>query len=486
MKRLIRRLLTCSAPAILAAGLVGCPVNPATGEHQLILISESQEIEMGREYSKQVEAQLGLYDNPQLQEYVSRIGLELASKSEKPNLPWSFKVVDDVVVNAFALPGGFIFVTRGILAHFNSEAELAGVLGHEIGHVTARHSAEQMSRAQMAQLGVGLGGVFVPEVIQYADLINAGLGILFLKFGRDDERQSDGLGFRYMQRAGYDPREMVEVFDMLGRVTAAAGGQGIPSWLSTHPDPGERQQRMERALAEAGDTVGGEVGRERYLQMINGLICGDNPRQGFFRGQTFMHPDLQLQLDFPPGWKTQNAPTAVVAISEQEDAIIQLSFGQGATAEEAARAFLSQEGITAGTGSSQPVHGSPARWSYWSATTEDGTQLAGLAAFIGYKGQVFEIMGYTLQAKLSSYDSTFKTSLGSFQQLTDRTALNVQPNRIQTVKLERAMTLARFNQRYPSTVDLATLALLNDVAEDATIPAGEWVKRVVAGSGPRR
>jgi predicted Zn-dependent protease len=153
----MRRFRALPALALATLTLTACPVNPATGERQLMLISEAQEIEMGRQGAQQVEVSLGLYDNPDLQEYVSQVGLDLAANSEKPDLPWSFKIVDDLVVNAFALPGGFIFVTRGILTHFNSEAELAGVLGHEIGHVTARHSAEQISRAQAAQLGVGVG-----------------------------------------------------------------------------------------------------------------------------------------------------------------------------------------------------------------------------------------------------------------------------------------------------------------------------------------
>jgi predicted Zn-dependent protease len=140
----MRTLRPLPAVALLALSVVSCPVNPATGERQLILVSERQEIEMGREGAKQVEALIGLYDDPDLQAYVDQIGQELAAKSERPGLPWSFKVVDDPVVNAFALPGGFIYVTRGILGHFNSEAELAAVVGHEIGHVTARHSAPQV------------------------------------------------------------------------------------------------------------------------------------------------------------------------------------------------------------------------------------------------------------------------------------------------------------------------------------------------------
>jgi predicted Zn-dependent protease len=475
---------TRSIPLVFFAAvtLAGCPVNPATGERQLILISEAQEIEMGRQGAQQVEASIGLYDNPELQEYVSQIGLDLAAKSEKPNLPWTFKIVDDVVVNAFALPGGFIFVTRGILADFNSEAELAGVLGHEIGHVTARHSAEQISRAQAAQLGVGVGYIFLPEIASYGDIINVSFGLLFLKFGRDDERQADDLGFRYMRRTGYDPNEMVKVFEMLDRVSAAAGGSGLPVWLSTHPDPGERRQRMEQRLAEVGGESGGAVERTRYLQKIDGLVYGENPRNGFFRGNTFLHPDLEFQIDFPAEWKRQNMARQVVAVSPDEDAIIQLTLADESSAAQAADTFFSQSGIQPGRASGTPVNGLPARSGYFGATTSDGTELRGLAVFIEYGKLVYQVMGYTLADRWSTYAETFRASFGSFDRLTDSAALSVQPARLEIVRLDRSMTLAQFAERYPSSVDIETLALINGVGADETLAAGQLVKRVVGGS----
>jgi predicted Zn-dependent protease len=466
----------------MAATLVGCPVNPATGERQLILVSENQEIEMGREGSQQVEAAMGLYDDPDLQEYVNRIGQELASKSEKPGLPWSFKVVDDVIVNAFALPGGFIFVTRGILAHFNSEAELAGVLGHEIGHVTARHSAEQISRAQVAQIGLVAGTVFVPEFTPYANLAGSGLGLLFLKFGRDDERQSDDLGFRYMTRAGYDPMQMVEVFEMLGRVSASAGGSGIPSWLSTHPDPGERRERMQRALAESG-TSGGAIGQDRYIEMIDGLVFGENPRNGYFRGADFLHPDLEFRVTLPSGWKTQNTPQAVFAGSPDEDAILQLSLGKGESVDAAAQSFLGQQGIQAGPTTRAAVNGLPAAWATFSATSQN-TQLRGVVAFIAYNDLIYQILGYTLASKISTYDPVFRASMESFDRLTDPAALGVQPKRIEIVRLDRAMTFEQFVERYPSRADVKELTLINDVQEGEALPAGRYMKRVVGGVLP--
>ncbi|HEX8907544.1 MAG TPA: M48 family metalloprotease, partial [Longimicrobiaceae bacterium] len=192
--RLPRRA-AAGALALLAAG--SCARNPVTGHRELALISEAQEIQMGQQGAQEVAQTLGLLPDQALQDYVQRIGAALAAKSERPNLQWTFRAVDDPSPNAFALPGGYIFVTRGILNLMDSEAELAGVLGHEIGHVTARHTVQQLSRQQLAQLGLGIGSILSPTVAQLGNALGSGLQLLFLKYGRDDERQADELGFRY-------------------------------------------------------------------------------------------------------------------------------------------------------------------------------------------------------------------------------------------------------------------------------------------------
>ena len=223
------------ASALLTA--TGCAVNPATGQRQFMLISEAEEIEMGREADGPITESLGLYESEALQATVRDLGNEMASRSERPALPWSFKLVDDPMVNAFALPGGFIFITRGIMAALNSEAELAGVIGHEIGHVTARHSASQMSSQQLQQIGLGVGYILSSDVASVAGALSVGLGLLNMRYSRGDESQSDELGVRYMSRAGYDPNALVGVFQTL----ALAGGgveKGVfPSGPRPTPTP---------------------------------------------------------------------------------------------------------------------------------------------------------------------------------------------------------------------------------------------------------
>jgi len=333
MQRLTVVLIACLALAM------GCAINPATGKRQLMLISESSEINLGRENDEAVVAQMGIYESPELEQYIDDLGQEIAAISERPHLPWTFRLVDDPVVNAFALPGGYIYVTRGILAHLDNEAELVSVLGHEVGHVTARHGANQMSKAQLASVGMNVGMVLAPEEMQqFGDAFQSGMGLLFLKFGRDDERQADDLGLRYMVRTGYDPSEMPEVFDTLDRVSQAQGAQRTPAWTSTHPAPENRSARLHEAITELDPAqLGTRVDRDEYLSRLDGLVFGDDPRHGLFRDDLFLHPSLEFQFSFPDGWDLKNLRQAVIGQSPGEDAMITLSMAQEGTAREALR-----------------------------------------------------------------------------------------------------------------------------------------------------
>ncbi len=474
--RIIRRVVPL---AVLALVFVNCATNPATGARELMLVSEGQEVAMGRQADPAVVASFGLYPDSGTQRFVSQIGLGMAAISERPGLPWSFRVVDDPVINAFALPGGFIYITRGIMAHFNSEAQLAAVVGHEIGHVTARHSASQMSRQQLAQVGLVAGMVLAPDLQDYIGIAGASLQLLFLKYGRDDEREADLLGFRYMQRESYDAREMPPVFAMLGAVSAASGAERVPGWLSTHPDPEDREQRIQALIAQSGrDFSGTRVARDEYLRRLDGMVYGQNPREGFFRGATFLHPDLEFQIDFPSGWQTVNQKQAVLGQSPKKDAVMELRLADQATPEAAAREFLGQEGITPGRTRSQQINGLPATIAEFQATTEQGT-LQGLVAFISYNELTFRLLAYAASNNWSAYQGAVGQSFGSFDRLTDTRALSVQPLRLSIVQLDRGMTMRQFVERYPSPESVERLALLNQVDPDEPMDRGRLVKRVV-------
>lgn len=459
-----------------------CTVNPATGRREFMLVSEGQEISMGREYDPQIVNEFGLYPDSSLQSYVTELGLQLARRSERPNLPWTFRVVDDPIVNAFALPGGFIYVSRGIMAYFNSEAELVSVLGHEIGHVTARHSSRQLTQQQLAQLGLVAGVILAPELADFAGVAQAGLSLLFLKFSRDDERQADDLGLRYLRAAGYDPREMPKVFAMLARVSAASGGGRVPGWLSTHPDPEDRELRIRRQIGEPAGSEG-RVNREQYLKRLQGMIFGANPREGFFRGSRFLHPDLRFQVTFPAGWRTSNQRQGVYAQSPEHDALIELRLVSASSPQSAVMDLLSRRNVTAGMIQSHLLNGFPAASARFEVQSEQGI-LSGLVTALAYEGNVYRFLGLSSQARWPAHSAVVAGSFQSFDRLTDLSALAVQPLRLSIVTLEGEMTLEEFSRLYPSQVPLETLALLNGVDPGTQLPAGTMLKRVVGGPLP--
>ena len=471
----MRKLLMTLSVAVLAA----CATNPVTGRREISLVSEGQEIQMGQEAAQQVEQSLGLVNDAELQAYVRRIGTELARASERPQLPWRFGVIDDPIPNAFALPGGPVYITRGLMNLMDSEAELASVLGHEIGHIAARHSAQQITKSQLGQIGLIAAVIAKPELAQFGDLLSTGMQLLFLKYGRDAERQADELGFKYALNDNYDVSEMDDVFLALQRVGEAEGRSGLPAWASTHPDPGERAQTVQQRVAALPAPSTPRIVREReYLDQIDGLVYGENPREGFFRNGEFLHPDLRFRMRVPSDWKTQNTKQAVLAVSAQQDAIMQLQLAQGDPTT-AARQFFSQQGIQQGQSSNSAINGLPAYSSYFQAQTQQGN-VAGLITFVSHGGRTYQILSYTGAAQLRAYDNTFRSIAGSFATLTDASALNVRPNVVDIVQISSAMTLSQFNARYPSVVPIAELAIINQVDANATLPSGSRVKRVIA------
>ncbi|MGH7509581.1 MAG: M48 family metalloprotease [Gemmatimonadales bacterium] len=478
---LLHSLLLYGLGAGLAAGPLGCARNPVTGKSELSLVSESQEIQMGQQAAKEVAQTIGFYKDPAVSAYVADIGKRMAAESERPNLPWEFNVVDDAAVNAFAIPGGFIYVTRGLMGAINSEAELASVLGHEIGHVTHRHSVQQISKAQLAQLGLGIGSIISSDIAKFGQLAGVGLNLLFLKYGRDAENQADQSGLRYALQQNYDVREMPKVFETLSRMSQAGGGGRLPEWLSTHPDPESRIERTQKMLDTIQIPSRAIVDREDYLRHVQGMTFGEDPRQGYFEGSRFYHPEMRFQLTFPGDWKRQNLPQAVVAVSPSEDAIIQLGLAGESSPQQAARQFLSQEGVQAGNSSTTNINGLPATSSYFRAQTEQGN-IEGLVSFIAHGGQTFGLMGYTAAGNLNSYDRVFQNTIRSFSELRDASKINVQPARLEVVKVPRQMTLEQFNAQYPSTISIEQLAIINELeGPSSVIPANHAMKRVVGG-----
>jgi predicted Zn-dependent protease len=473
------RALAAALCAALAA--TACSRNPATGQRQLSLISEAQEIQLGRENDQAIVQQLGLYGDSNMQRYVQDLGSRLAAKSERPNLPWTFRVVDDPVVNAFALPGGFIYVTRGIMAHVENEAQLAGIIGHEIGHVTARHSVSRMSSAQLAQFGLAVGSILSPTVERYAGLAGTGLQLLFLKYSRDDENQADELGVRYMSRTRYDANHMPQIFTMLDRISQQEGGGRVPEWLATHPNPGNRARRITQLVERLpAESVGTTVNEESYLRRLDGMVYGEDPREGFFDGQRFLHPGMRFQVDFPQGWRTANQKQAVGAVSPppQQDAIVQVSLARGSSPEAAAQAFFSQQqGVRGGSASRVSVNGLSGVVVPFQAQSQQGN-LTGTALFIEHGSSVFMVLGYAAEQRWDARQGAVEGAMQSFRPLTDQAALTAQPLRLDIVQADRAITVEQLARERQAAVPAAKLALLNQVEANQPLRSGKLVKMV--------
>ncbi|HEX6998159.1 MAG TPA: M48 family metalloprotease [Gammaproteobacteria bacterium] len=466
------------------AALGGCAINPVTGERELALLSEEQEIALGRESAEQVARAMAGVENAELEGYVAEIGGGLAATSERPDLPWQFGIVDDPTPNAFALPGGFIFVTRGLLGLLRSEAELAAVLGHEIGHVTARHSVTQISRQQLAQLGLGIGMAVSPELARLGDLAGAGLNLLFLKHGRDDERQADELGFRYMLEQGYDVREMDDVFVALEAAGELAGQSPLPTWLASHPSEPERIAAVQERIASLpqGQT-GGRVEAERYLRAIDGLTYGEDPRNGYFDDGMFYHPELAFQFAVPADWRRQNLASVVVAASEAGDAALELSIVANATPEQATQRFASERSVELLGSSEERLNGNRAIVSRFRAAAQNGV-VAGYVAHIDHGGATYRLVAYAPESRIQARAPLLEDIVESFAPLRDPERLEVEPRRIAIVALEEAMTFEEFTRRYPSTVAAEELAVLNHVQDPgAELAPGTLLKRVVGGPG---
>lgn len=460
-------------------GLVSCSANPATGKSQLNFYSEAQEIQMGREADEEIRGSLGLVDDPALQAWASGIGRRIAAHSERPNLPWSFQVVDDPAVNAFALPGGYIYVTRGLLAHLTSEAELASVVGHEIGHVTAQHGVNQLSKAQLATGGLIVGMILAPGAADaIGQLGQTGLGLLFLKYSRADETQADDLGLRYTAKTGFEVREMPKVFDVLRRVGELASGGRIPNWASSHPDPERRRERSERLIAERRYPAG-TVGGEELLRRTDGLAFGADPRAGYFEGVRFYHPQLGFRIDFPRGWTGANEASRVVATHPERIAQVELSLGRGKTPQEAAKAFLAQEGMTAGESQATRLNGLAAVQASFSIPRQGSAAIAGRAAFVELGGAVFQLVTVAIEDKEPGVRGELAAFPASFAPLTERARLDVESQRVRLVTLAREMSFAEFARAYPADAKPEVLQLINGVADpQQRFAAGALLKRI--------
>jgi predicted Zn-dependent protease len=483
---LVREAGLRACAAAVALGLAAaCATNPATGNREFSLMSEGREAEIGREQDAQVRKEMGAYADRELQQYVDDVGVQLAQSSERPNLPWHFTVVDVPAINAFALPGGYIYVTRGILPFLQDEAELAGVMGHEIGHVTARHAAQQYSRSTGAGLGLLLGSLFVPQARPLAGLGQSGLGLMSLKYGRDDEAQADGLGVKYASRAGWDPAGVPHMLTTLARIEETSDNKGVPNWLQTHPAPEDRVQRVQSAVRDAEAGAGRfTTGRDGYLKRLDGLVYGENPDQGVVRGSRFLHAALRFAVDFPDGWNVRNGQTQVVAKEPGGSALVIMQpvpRPAGRTIEEIALRSMESAGFRALSGGRTTVNTLDAYMGSYQGSIKDMGRVTVRAAHIEYDRSVYLVAGIATEQAFDRLDSLLAKSVSSFRPLTRAEAESVHPNRIGFYTVGQGDTWQSIAGRQDGLAKPSTLAIMNGHPVDDQPRAGERVKVVVAG-----
>lgn len=481
MMRLRGMILVAILP-LLGSGMFmsGCQENPATGGSDFGLLSISQQRQLGAESDAQIVAQFGVYDDPELQAWVEAIGRDLLQYSNDDRFDYTFRILDTEVINAFALPGGYIYVTRGLLAYLNNEAQLAVVLGHEIGHVAANHSVKQYTNQVLASVGLAVGGAVFEDLRPVLGAAQTGLQLLFLKYGRDDESQSDTLGVMYASRAGYVAAEGAEFFVTLNRLQEQAGG-GIPSWASTHPDPIDRQAKIIEKAAEWSAALGTQMSGDDpagYLPRINDIIFGQNPRNGFVQNGVFYHPELRLKFNVPNGWQVGNYPTQVQMVDPGGVAAMVFTIDGTSSAAAAAAAMKSSEGVTTISQQNVTINGFTAVRLRTSIAVEGGS-LGVLSYFIEKDQNVYAFHGYTSAANYPSFEPTYEATSRSFNTVSDGAILGVQPYRLDVFQ---AATTAPFSSLVSENLavgmNLLSLAILNQVEQQQTITSGSYLKEV--------
>jgi predicted Zn-dependent protease len=498
---MIRWMKLLSWP-LLAIGLAlqaGCErvENPATGEMQYTTLSPAQEKQIGAQQHPLILQEFGgEYQDPELQAYVDEVGNRIAAASDLPDSEFTFTLLDSEVANAFALPGGYVYITRGLLALAENEAEMAGVLGHEVGHVTARHAAQRQTQATGAGLLATLGTIgaalFGGEMAGQLAQQVAGVGAqaYLAGYSREQELEADQLGIRYMAQAGYDPQGMATFLRKLNddaelqQKLAGRGGEAGTGWFATHP---RTLDRVEQAAQEIGGG-GGRLGRDTYLAEINGMAYGENPEQGVIRGREFIHPGLGFAFEAPPGFQLINTPQAVIGRDRaKRQMVFALADPRGQTLESYVAgpglqqvARLAQAEVSAPHGvQTFKVDGMSGASA--SATLRQGNALAdvGLAAIDAGESAyqfIFLSPGQMSREEARAY----RTTIESFHRLDERETARLEARRIQIVRVEPGQGAAQLAERMK--VDAAPreqFAILNHLALEDGLTPGEQVKLVV-------
>lgn len=483
------RALRRSVLPLTALLLSACTTNPVTGDRQFTaFMPPEQEAAIGAQQHPEMLREFGgRYEDAKLQAYLDGLGQRLAAKTEVPGTRYTFTALDSPIINAFALPGGYVYVSRGLMALANSEAELAGVVGHEIGHVTARHSADRYSRGVLAQGGSLLAGLLLGQEV--AQLAQSGSQLALASFGRSQELQADGLGIRYMTAAGYDPQEMAGFLSSMGRhaqleaLLAGKPGQADQfSYLQTHPPTGERAQQAAQAATQAGGQ-NLKVGRAEYLRAIDGMIYGDSPGHGYVRGRVFAHPQMNIRFEVPEGFRLLNSEQAVVGIGPQGAQIV---FDQAP----AQGVGNPQDFITRVWAGNAPlsglqtftVDGKPAATAVTRLNSKSGTFDARLVAIRGGNDSFYRFLFTSPPAATSQLSAGFQATATSLRALTAAEKAGLRPYRIKIVTVKPGERVADFVARMPyKDYPEERFRVLNNIPPGTEPQPGQLLKMITEG-----
>jgi predicted Zn-dependent protease len=456
-------LIICS-PALL---WLGCATNPVTKQPEFVLMSEDQEINIGREMNPTIIKEYGEYPADHLQHYVETIGKRLADVSDRTDLFFHFKIVNTDSVNAFALPGGYVYVTRGLLAYANSESELAGVLGHEIGHVTARHAVRQYTKAASYNIATGIASIFVPELNNFGQIADIAFVAITSGYSREYEREADRLGLKYALKAGYDPKAISTFLSTLELLDKVKGEKTYHSLFATHPKTEERvtlaeSEAVAHSLPYSTKLI---VGREPYLKQIDGLLFGPDPKEGVITGSKFQHPDMRIELTFPKAWNIENKPDAVIAKNPSREMYLQLrleNLNKKTSVAEVARGLSRRLGFRETTGTPTLINGLDAYVGTYAGKIQKLGYITARIGFIRIEDIVHYIIGYARSAEFSAALPLLNTTITSFRKISAAEAQAIKPARVRLHTVQSGDTFASLCTALGRPADDAKiLALLN-------------------------
>jgi predicted Zn-dependent protease len=467
---------------ILSFIISSCAVNPVTEKREIMLFSDQDEIEMGKQGNEAVLVQFGTYDDHSLQSYIDYVGQQIAEVSHRNDLPYHYTVVDSAVLNAFALPGGYVFITRGLLAYLNNEAQLASVLGHETGHIAARHGVKKYQKAIGAQL-ILVGVAVATESQGLALGTNLLLNAILQGYSRKDERQADELGVLYMYRASYNPLEMAKFFSILKRIEEHSPNV-IEQLFASHPPTPDR---VEKATIHAQELTGGKtadliIAQNRYISNLDGLVFGPGERDGVIEGNHYKNRYFRYQVQMPQEWKIQRGETAGSLLAQDPpkkylSQVIPLELKEEITPDQLAATVERNSGLQPADAAWITVDGSKAYRADYRAQSQDGVLLGLRIAYVTRGKTGFIITNIARLPEFARGRETFNSVIFSFRSLSSQEVAQVPLYRLKVYKVKKEDTFPTVSRRfYGATKYADDIKQFNGMDELSSPPAGALIK----------